>query len=308
MAVWVVGNLLSVANPDFAHALQARNPAMVEELVLRQVQGGVGGLLLDLGPESGGQAAALNWLLQVVQGAAMVPLVVRTADAGALSQLAARVRSPWTVDLTASTVRDWRPFLEVARAHSAAIILPAAPGGQPADGPGRARYVARQLLPWALEAGIAADKLFIDICPSSVAGGQAQLPAAIAMMLLLRQALQQPPRLVVHLADVSAGAAPSVQRPLQRAYLAMVLFAGAAAVVVDPVDEPTRRYLRLIEQRDGSTPMGRLLLRLGQAVHEGRGLRPDEADPQDPEQAVLFSAVSVLRGEVAYSEGYILGR
>lgn len=308
MATWLVGDRLSVANPDFAHALQARNPAMVEELVLQQVQCGVGGLLLDLGMESRGQAAALNWLLQVAQGAAVVPWVVRTADAEALSQLAARVRSPWTVDATAAPVQDWRSFLELARAHGAALVLPAAPGGQPADGPGRAHYVARQLLPWAWQSGIAVEKLFIDICPPSVARYQAHVPAAIEMMLLLRQALPQPPRLLVRLADVSEGAAPATRRPLQRAYLALVLAAGAGAVLLDPLDEPTRRVLRLIEQGDGSTPLGRMLLRVRQAAQEGRGLRPDEFHPGDPEQAAFGRAVSVLRGEAAYSEDYILGR
>lgn len=306
MALWMIGNRLSVENPDFAHALRVRNPEMVEELVRQQVDTGIGGLLLDTGSEQTGQSPLVSWVLQVAQGEAPVPLAVRTADVEALRLAAERVRRPFMVDATSPGVQDWRAFLEVARDKEGAyLVLPAAPAGRPVDAASRARYVARQLIPWAQQAGIASDRLFIDLCPAAVTQGPERVPVAIETMLLLRQVLQQPPRLLVHLADVSAGAVGPHQRLLHRTFLAMLLGAGLDAVVADPLDEQLRRFVRLIEQRDGGTPLGRLLAALQQAVPEGRGLQPGEVDRRDPEQAELFKTVRLLRGEVMYSEAYL---
>jgi cobalamin-dependent methionine synthase I len=305
VALWIIGNRLRIENHDFAHALRVRNPEMVEELVRQQVDTGVGGLLLDTGSEHSGQAQAVNWVLQVAQGEAAVPLAVRTADIEALHLAVERVRRSFMVDATAPAVADWRPFLEVARDTGAYLVLPAAPGGRPAEAASRARYIARQLVPWAQQSGIAPDRLLIDVCPAAVAGEPARVPAAIEMMLLLRQALQQPPRLLVHLAELPVGTAGPHQRLIARTYLAMLLGAGLDAAVVDPLDEQLRRFVRLIEQRDSSTPLGRLLAALQQAVPEGRGLRSGEVDLHDPEQSAIFKTVRLLRGEVGYSDSYL---
>jgi hypothetical protein len=206
------------------------------------------------------------------------------------------------VDATSPAVQDWRPFLEVAREKEAYLVLPAAPGGRPAEAASRARYIARQLVPWAHQSGIAPDRLFIDICPAAIARDRAGALVAIEMMLLLRQALQQPPRLLVHLADVSAGVAGPHQRLIHRTCLAMLLGVGLDAAVVDPLDEQLRRCVRLIEQRDITTPLGSLLAAVQQAVREGRGLQPADVDLADPEQQAIAKTVRLLRGEVAYSD------
>lgn len=305
MALWIIGDRLRIDNPDFAHALRVRNPEMVEEMVRQQADTGVGGLLLDMGGEPAGQAQALNWVLQVVQGEARVPLAVRTADVGAMRLAAERARQSLMVDATSPAVQDWRPFLEVARESGAYLVLPAAPGGRPAAAVARARYIARQLVPWAQQAGIALDRLFIDICPAAVARDRAGVPVAIEMILLLRQVLQQPPRLLVDLADVSAGAAGPHQRLIHRTYLAMLLEAGLDAAIMDPLDEQLRRCVRLIEQHDTTAPPGRLLAAVQQAVREGRSLRPDDVDVVDPEQRAIAKTMHMLRGETAYSESYL---
>jgi len=300
--LWIIGDRLRIDNPDFAHALRMRNPSLVEELVRQQVDTGVGGLLVDLGAEHAGQAQVMNWVLQVAQAEAPVPLAVRTADIEALRLAAGRVRRSLMVDATAPTVQDWRPFLRLAREKEAYLVLPAAPGGRPAEAASRARYVARQLLPWAQQAGIAPDRLFVDICPAAVAHDRAGAPVAIEMMLLLRQVLQHPPQLLVHLAEVSAGAAGPHQRLIHRTYLAMLLGAGLDAAVVDPLDEQLRRSVRVVEQRDSASSLGRLLASVQQAVCEERGLRPDDLDPADPEQQAIAKTVRLLRGEVAYRD------
>lgn len=298
----MIGDRLRIDSPDFAHALRMRNPEMIEELVRQQVDAGVGGLLVDMGSALAGQSQAVSWVLQVVQGEAAVPLAVRTADVEALRLAVGRVRRSFMVDATSPMVQDWRPFLEVAREREAYLVLPAAPSGRPAEAAARARYVARQLVPWAQQAGIAPERLFIDICPAAVARDRAGVPVAIEMVLLLRQALQQPPRLLVHLAEVSAGAAEPHQRLIRRTYLAMLLGVGLDAAVVDPLDEQLRRSVRLIEQRDNATPLGRLLAAVQLAVREGRSLRPADVDLADPEQQAIARTVRLLRGEVAYTD------
>jgi len=304
VALQIIGDRLSVQNPDFAHALRVRNPELVEELVRRQVDAVVGGLLLDTGAGPD-QAPAVGWVLQVAQGEAAVPLAVRTADVAALRLAAERVRQPLIVDATAPTVQDWRPFLEVARARGAYLVLPAAPGGRPAEAAARARYVARQLLPWALQSGIAPDRLLVDLCPATLSSGPAYLPTAVETARHLRQALAQPPRLLVHLAEAAAGAAAPHQRLIQRTCLAMLSGVGLDVVVADPLDEPLRRVMRMVERPDDATPLGRLVAAVQRAAAEGRGLLPAEVDPRDPEQAAIGQTVRLLRGEMGYSDSYL---
>ncbi len=308
--MWIIGDRLSVKRPEFVQALRERNAESIRELVHQQVETGVGGLLIDLGPEHDNVAPLARWVTQVVQAEAPVPLAIRTPALDAVKVAAETVRGSFMIDATSPAVEDWRAFVPLARERDAYLVLPAAPGALPTDEAARTARVTEELMPAVLAAGIPAERLFIDLFVTSVVCDQRQAPVVVETALLLKRIGEEGlpvPRLLVHLSDISDGAPGPVRNMLNSTFLVMLMAAGLDAVMADPLDERLRRYVRLVENRNETAPLGRLLRRLQTAVQEERSLTASEVDVYDTEQAALFKTARVLRNELIYADGYLEG-
>ena len=64
-------------------------------------------------------------------------------------------------------------------------------------------------------------------------------------------------------------------------------------------------FIRIVEQRDDSTPVGRLLLSLHDAVAAQEELTLDAVDMNDPEQADIWKTVQILLNKVIYADSYL---
>jgi hypothetical protein len=63
--------------------------------------------------------------------------------------------------------------------------------------------------------------------------------------------------------------------------------------------------IRIVEARDGSTPVGALYLKLYDAVAAGESLEPDQVNLGDPLQADIWKTVQVLLNKVIYTDSYL---
>ena len=95
-------------------------------------------------------------------------------------------------------------------------------------------------------------------------------------------------------------------RPLlNRTYMVMLMGAGIDMVIADPFDRKLMEWIRVVEQRDESTALNRLLLKLYDRVAAMEELQLEDVDLSDPEQADVWKSVQVLLNKVIYTDSYL---
>ena len=147
--------------------------------------------------------------------------------------------------------------------------------------------------------------LIIDPLVLTVSGCQEYCPECIEAVRTLKFAWDPPPLVSVGLSNVS-NAVPAPMRPLiNRVYMVMLMAAGLDMVIADPFDKDLMETIRIVEERDASTPVGSLYLTLFDRVAEMGELEQDDVDMADPEQAEIFKTVQVLLNKVIYTDSYL---
>jgi 5-methyltetrahydrofolate corrinoid/iron sulfur protein methyltransferase len=109
----------------------------------------------------------------------------------------------------------------------------------------------------------------------------------------------------VGLSNVS-NAVPNEMRPLiNRVYCVMLMGAGLDMMIADPLDHKQNAFIRVVEQRDDSTALNRLLLALHDAVAASEELSADAVDMSDPDQVAIWKTVQILLNKVIYADSYL---
>jgi len=114
-----------------------------------------------------------------------------------------------------------------------------------------------------------------------------------------------PPMTVVGLSNVSNQVPGPMRSLLNRTYMVMLLAVGLDGAIIDPLDEKLMEVLRWVERRDESAPLGRLYLKLFDAVAAGGELEPTDVDMSDLEQVEVWKSVQVLLNKVIYTDSYL---
>jgi 5-methyltetrahydrofolate corrinoid/iron sulfur protein methyltransferase len=99
---------------------------------------------------------------------------------------------------------------------------------------------------------------------------------------------------------------PHEMRPLlDRTYMVMLMGAGIDMVIANPLDADLMEWIRIVEERDESTPLGSLLVKLRDRVEGMEELQPDDVDMSDPQQVEIWKTVQVLLNKVIYTDSYL---
>ena len=152
---------------------------------------------------------------------------------------------------------------------------------------------------------MAIEDLIIDPLVLTVSGCQEYCPECIEAVRTLKFAWDPPPLVSVGLSNVS-NAVPREMRPLlNQVYMVMLMAAGVDMVIADPLDEELRKTIRIVEERDDTTPVGALYLTLYDRTAAMEELTRDDVDMRDPEQAAIFKTVQVLLNKVIYTDSYL---
>jgi 5-methyltetrahydrofolate corrinoid/iron sulfur protein methyltransferase len=178
-------------------------------------------------------------------------------------------------------------------------------GGIPISADARIEIAMEKLMPRAEELGIPMENLFIDPLILTVSGCQEFVPEAIEVIRMLKMLSDPPPMTVVGLSNVS-NAVPHEMRPLiNQVYVVMLMAAGLDAAIMDPLDKDLMEVLRIIDERDDSSPTSALYLKLFDTVLAGDELEPGDVDQTDPQQADIWKTIQVLRNKVIYTDSYL---
>jgi 5-methyltetrahydrofolate corrinoid/iron sulfur protein methyltransferase len=307
----LIGEKIHIISPKVKEALAARDGAFFVDLARKQREAGADALDLNIGPQKKAGPEVMDWLVDVVQEAVGdMTLSFDTTNLAAIETGLKKLKKNGSVNaiINSTSAEDERLAVvpPLAAQYGAKLIaLTMAKEGIPISADARVSLAMEKLIPRAQEVGIPMENLLIDPLVLTVSGCQQYVPHCVEAVRMLKMVADPPPMVNVGLSNVS-NAVPAPMRPLiNRTYLVMLMAVGVDAAILDPLDHELMEAIRIVEQRDASTPVGALYLKLHDAVAAGGELEPADVDMNDPQQADIWKTVQVLLNKIIYTDSYL---
>jgi cobalamin-dependent methionine synthase I len=156
-----------------------------------------------------------------------------------------------------------------------------------------------------LEIDYPMENLIIDPLALTVSGCQEFCPELIESVRTLQYAWDPPPMISIGLSNVS-NAVPHENRPIiNQVYCAMLMGAGLQMMIADPLDKGLKETIRIIEERDDGTAVGRLYLAIHDRIAAMEEPTIEDVDLDDPEQVAIWKTVQILLNKVIYADSYL---
>jgi cobalamin-dependent methionine synthase I len=178
-------------------------------------------------------------------------------------------------------------------------------GGIPVAADERVNIALEKLIPRMLEIDFPIQNLIIDPLVLTVSGCQEYCPQLPEAIRTLQFAWDPPPAISVGLSNVSNGVPPENRPLINRTYLAMLMGVGLRMMIANPLDTKLMETVRILEERDASSPVGRLYLKIADRLAAMEEPSVDDVDMGDPEQVAIWKTVQVLLNKVIYAESYL---
>jgi cobalamin-dependent methionine synthase I len=299
----IIGENIHILSPKVKEALANRDRAFFQESAKRQVAAGAWAVDLNIGPQKKLGHEILPWLVDAVQEVVDVPLCLDTTNLGAIEAACEMIkRQPIINSTSAEAERLEKVPLVAAKYRTKLIGLTMEAEGIPVAAEARVNIALEKLIPRCEEVGLPLEDLIIDPLVLTVSGCQQYVPECIEAVRILKETGAG---VQVGLSNVS-NAVPNEMRPLiNRVYCVMLMGAGLDMMIADPLDKKLNEFIRIVEQRDDSTPLGRLLVALHDAVAAGEELSADAVDFADPDQVAVWKTVQILLNKVIYADSYL---
>jgi 5-methyltetrahydrofolate corrinoid/iron sulfur protein methyltransferase len=177
--------------------------------------------------------------------------------------------------------------------------------GIPVSADARIGIAMEKLIPRAMEVGIPMEKLYIDPLILTVSGCQEYVPEGIETVRMLKMLMDPPPMTTVGASNVVNQVPHELQHLITRVHLVMLMAVGLDSAILDPLDRELMETIRIIEERDDSTPAGWLYLKLFDAVAAMEELQPEDVDMSEPDQVDIWKTIQVLLNKVIYTDSYL---
>ncbi len=213
----------------------ARDAEFIRREAQRQEQAGATHIDVNAGADPNREAEDMAWLTEVVAEATELPLCFDSANPKALREGLSRCNRPGTIinSITAEAERFDAVVPLVREFGTGVIALTMDDGGMPEDFDGR-MAITRSLAGRLEQAGVGLDRVYFDhlVRPASTNPGQAQ-----HILAAIRATREEFPdaHIALGLSNVSFGL--PVRNHLNRAFLAMLVAAGADGAIIDPCED-----------------------------------------------------------------------
>jgi 5-methyltetrahydrofolate corrinoid/iron sulfur protein methyltransferase len=305
--MYIIAENIHIISPKVKEAIANRDAKFFQDMAVKMVAAGANAVDLNIGPQKKAGHEILPWLVETVEKVVDVPLVFDTTNLAAIEAACETVSKAQPI-INSTDAREER--LEtvplVAKKYNTRLVaLTMAEGMIPVGADERVSIALEKLIPRMLEIDFPIDDLIIDPLVLTVSGCQEYCPECIEAVRTLKFAWDPPPLTNGGLSNVS-NAVPNEMRPLiNRTYMVMLMGAGIDMVIADPLDEELKAWIRVVEERDESSALNRLLLKLHDRVAAMEELQPDDVDMSDPAQADIWKTVQVVLNKVIYTDSYL---
>jgi len=305
--MYIIGECIHIISPKVKEALAEKNAKFFQDLAVKQVEKGAKALDLNLGPRKKDWEEVFPWMVKVVEEVADVPLSIDTTNVNGMEAALKTITKAQPI-LNSTSAEEERlekvPLL--AKKYNAKVIaLTMGKSGIPVASDERVNIALEKLIPRVLEVDMPMEDLIIDPLVLTVSGCQEYCPELIEAVRTLQYAWDPAPLISVGLSNVS-NAVPNENRPLiNRVYLAMLMGAGLKMMIADPFDEKQNEVIRIIEERDDRTSLGKLYLRIHDRISEMSIPTADDIDYNDQEQVEIWKTIQILLNQVIYADSYL---
>ncbi|MGQ9681341.1 MAG: dihydropteroate synthase [Anaerolineae bacterium] len=304
--MFIIGENIHIIAPRVKEAINARDTQAIQEMALAQVRAGAACIDLNIGPQRKAGVEVMEWIVDAVQAVTDVPLSLDTTNLAAIEAGLKRCRAQAFINSTSAEAERLETVPPLAAQYNARLIaLTMAKEGIPVAAEERVAIAMEKLIPRAMEVGIPMENLYIDPLVLTVAGTQEYVPNAIEAIRMFKQVMDPAPMTVVGLSNVSNSVPAENRSLINRTYLVMLMAAGLDAAIADPLDRAQNEFIRIVEARDDSTPVGRLLLHLYDTTAAMEPFDPGMVDMNDPEQVAIYKTIRILKNETIYAHSYL---
>lgn len=305
--MYIIAENIHIISPKVKEALANKEARFFQDMAVRAVEAGADAIDLNIGPQKKAGHEILPWLVETVEKVVDVPLVFDTTNLAAIEAACETVTKAQPI-INSTDARPERLEavpLVAKKFNTKLIALTMAEGAIPVKADERVSLALERIIPRMLEIDFPITDLIIDPLVLTVSGCQQYCPECIEAVRTLKFAWDPPPLTNGGLSNVS-NAVPNEMRPLlNRTYMVMLMGAGVDMVIADPFDKQLMEWIRVVEQRDESTALNRLLLKLHDRIAAMEELQPEDVDMSDPVQANIWKTVQVLLNKVIYTDSYL---
>ncbi|NLE46573.1 MAG: dihydropteroate synthase [Chloroflexi bacterium] len=305
--MYIIGENIHIISPRVKEAIANRDEKCFQELAVRMVDAGASAVDLNIGPQKKAGHEILPWLVEAVEKVVDVPLVFDTTNLAAIEAACETVtKAQPIINSTDARAERLESVPAVAKKFNTRLVaLTMGEGMIPVGADERVGLALERLIPHMLEIDFPISDLIIDPLVLTVSGCQEYCPECIEAVRTLKFAWDPPPLTNGGLSNVS-NAVPKEMRPLlNRTYMVMLMGAGIDMVIADPLDLDLMEWIRVVEERDESTAVNQLLLRLHDRVAAMEELQPEDVDMSDSQQAEIWKTVQVLLNKIIYTDSYL---
>lgn len=301
----IIGENITIGTDEVQKAIADRDAEAIQRKAVSQVEHGAGMIDLNIGPQKRHGVEVMGWIVDAVQEVVDVPLSLDTTNVAALEAGLKRCDKQAMLNSTSADPERLESIMPLAAKYGAKVIALTMGKTIPSTTEGRAELAMEVLIPKAMELGIPMEDLYLDPLVLTVQGMQDYAPQTLEALRYFKQMADPPPMTVVGLSNISNDV-PWEQRSLiNRTYLVMLMAAGLDAAIANPLDEKQNEFIRIVEERDTSTPVGELLVNLYDATAAMEELDLALVDMDDPDQVAIWKTVQILENKVIYAHGYL---
>ncbi len=305
--MYIIGENIHIISDKVKEALANKDREFFMDMAAKQVEAGAKAIDINLGPRKKDWAEVFPWIVETVESVVDVPLSIDTTNLNGMEAALKTVKKaqPILNSTSAEPERLEKVPLLAKKYNAQVIALTMAAAGIPIAADERVNIAVEKLIPRMLEIDFPMEDLIIDPLVLTVSGCQQYCPHLIETVRTLQYAWDPAPMISVGLSNVS-NAVPNENRPLiNRVYLAMLMGAGLKMMISNPMDQKQNEVIRVIEQRDDSTPLGRLYLKIADRIAAMEEPTMDDVDMNDPEQVSIWKTVQILLNKVIYADAYL---
>jgi len=305
--MYLIGENIHIVSEKVKAALTERDASFFQNLAAAQVEAGAQALELNLGPRKKDWEEVFPWMVKTVEAAVDVPLSLDSTNIrGIEAGLRAITKARPIINSTSAEEERLEEVPLLAKRYDARLMaLTIGKSGIPVSADERVSIAIEKLIPRMLEIDYPVSDLIIDPLVLTVSGCQEYCPELIEAVRTVPVAWDPPPAVSVGLSNVSNAVPPEDRALINRVYCAMLMGAGLQMMIANPFDEELKEVVRIVEERDASTPLGRLYVAISDRIAAMEEPSIDDVDLDDAEQLRVWKTVQILLNRVIYADGYL---
>ncbi len=305
--MYIIGENIHIISEKVKAALREKDTKFFQELAVKQVEGGAQALDINLGPRKKDWEEVFPWMVETVEAVVDVPLSFDSTNIlGIEAGLKKVTKAQPIINSTSAEPERLEQVPLLAKKYNTRLIaLTMGKSGIPVAADERVSIALEALIPRMLEIDYSMENLIIDPLVLTVSGCQEYCPELLEAVRTLQYAWDPPPAISIGLSNVS-NAVPHTMRPLiNQVYCAMLMGVGLQMMIADPLDQQLKETIRILEERDGSNPVGSLYLKIADRIEAMEEPTIEDVDMNDPEQVAIWKTVQILLNKVIYADGYL---